>query len=159
VKHPSPLFTLAAVAVAFIIMFTVDVLAGPPGGNSAQPAAPSAPLSPATATSPSPQASETAAATPSASASTEESSFPKKVVYAGHTEGRSGAIAVAVLGNQSAAYFCDGRGIESWLRGDLKGAGLSLRSKDAATLQASLDGVTINGESLNAQPVNGNEDL
>ena len=34
-KHRSPLFTLGAVALAFIIMFTVDVLAGPPGGNSA----------------------------------------------------------------------------------------------------------------------------
>jgi hypothetical protein len=230
VKHRSPLFTLAAVAVAFIIMFTVDVLAGPPGGNSAQPAATSAPPAPAGATSASPQASETAAATPSASASekTEDSKFPEKVVYAGRTEDRSGAIAVAVLGNKSAAYFCDGRSIESWLRGAVKGADISLQSKDGATLQASLDGdhlkgtlkikndklkfeineakkpaglyrargskttigwivledgsavgvqtngadstaapelnpedpqVTVNGESLNAQPVNGNEDL
>jgi len=230
VKHRSPLFTLAAVAVAFIIMFTVDVLAGPPGASSAQPAATSAPPAPASATSPSRQLSKTAAATTSASASksTEESKFSKKVVYAGHTDHRSGAIAVAVLGNQSAAYFCDGRSIESWLRGAVEGADISLRNKDGATLQASLDGdhlkgtlkikndklkfeineaekpaglyrargsrttigwivledgsavgvqtngadstpapelnpenpqVTVNGESLDAQPVNGNEDL
>ena len=229
-KHRSPLLTLAAVAVAFIIMFTVDVLAGPPGGNSAQPAATSAPPALASATSASPPASQTAAATPSASAaaSTDKSKFPDKVVYAGRTEDRSGAVAVAVLSNQSAAYFCDGRSIESWLRGPVKGADISLKSKDGATLQASLDGdhlkgtlkikndklkfeineakkpaglyrargskttigwivledgsavgvqtngansapapelnpenpqVSINGESLNAQPVNGNEDL
>jgi hypothetical protein len=143
VKHRSPLITLAAVALAFIIMFTVDVLAGPPGGNSAQPAVTSAPAS---VTGP-PQASKTAAVTPSASASksTEESKFPKKVVYAGHAEDRSGAIAIAVLGNQSAAYFCDGRSIESWLRGDVKGADISLKSKDGAALQASLDGDHLKG--------------
>ena len=79
VKHRSPLFTLAAVALAFIIMFTVDVLAGPPGASSAQPAATSAPAAPARATSPSSQAGETAAATPSASASksTEETKSPQ----------------------------------------------------------------------------------
>ena len=89
-KHRSPLITLAAVTLAFIIMFTVDVLAGPPGGNSAQPAVTSAPPAPASAASPSPQPSKTAAVTPSAiaSKSSEESKFPKKVVYAGHAEGR-----------------------------------------------------------------------
>jgi hypothetical protein len=35
VKHRSPLITLAAVFVAFAIMFTVDVLSGPPGKSSA----------------------------------------------------------------------------------------------------------------------------
>jgi len=60
VKHRSPLFTLAAVALAFIIMFTVDVLAGPPGASSAQPVATWAPRAPA-----------------SASRSTEESTSPQ----------------------------------------------------------------------------------
>jgi hypothetical protein len=147
VKHRSPLFTLAAVALAFIIMFTVDVLAGPPGGNSAQPAATSAPPAPASATSPSPEGSETAAATPSASASrsSEEGELPNKVVYAGRTEDGSGAIAVAVFGDQSAAYFCDGRSIESWLRGGVKGAEISLQGKDGATLQARLDADHLKG--------------
>ena len=58
-KHRSPLITLAAVALAFIIMFTVDVLAGPPGGNSAQPAATSVPPARASATSPSSQTTGT----------------------------------------------------------------------------------------------------
>jgi hypothetical protein len=34
VKHRSPLVTLAAVVLAFIIMFTVNMLSGPPGSSS-----------------------------------------------------------------------------------------------------------------------------
>lgn len=33
-KHRSPLITLAAVAVAFAIMFIVNMLSGPPGNSS-----------------------------------------------------------------------------------------------------------------------------
>ena len=142
-KHRSPLVTLVAVAVAFIIMFTVDMLVGPPDSSSTEPAGPSA----APASSSSPQLTQSAAATPTASASetTENSKFPNKVVYAGHTDDKSGAIAVAILGDQAAAYFCDGRSIESWLRGAVTGADISLKSKDGATLQASLDGDHLKG--------------
>ena len=64
-----------------------------------------------TAGSPSLQPTETAAATPTASASetAEDSKFPEQVVYAGRAEDSPAAIAVAVLGNQAAGYFCDGR--------------------------------------------------
>ena len=104
-KHRSPLVTLAAVAVAFVIMFTVNLLSGPPGGSSTGTAAPSAAPATAGATSPSSQPSETAVTTPSARASenAQESKFPNKVVYAGRTEDKSGALAVAVLGDQAAA--------------------------------------------------------
>lgn len=37
-KHRSPLVTLAAVAVAFAIMFIVNMLSGPPGNSSGGPA-------------------------------------------------------------------------------------------------------------------------
>ena len=80
-----------------------------------------------------------------ASESADGSKFPNKVVYAGRTEDKSGALAVAVLGDQAAAYFCDGRSIESWLRGTVKGADISLKSKDGATLQAALDGDHLKG--------------
>ena len=142
-KHRSPLVTLAAVAVAFIIMFTVNMLVSPPGGSSAEPAGPStAPAS----SGPAQQTTRTVA-TPSASAteSGEDLAFPDKVVYAGRTEDKSGAIAVAVLGDRAAAYFCDGRSIESWLRGTVQGADIALKSNDGATLQASLDGDHLKG--------------
>jgi hypothetical protein len=143
VKHRSPLVTLAAVAVAFIIAFTANMLVSPPGGSAAQPAAPPA----APASSEPAQQTTSAAATPSTSTteSTEDRTFPNKVVYAGRTDDKSGAIAVAVLGDQAAAYFCDGRSIESWLRGTVQGTEIALKSKDGATLQARLDGDHLKG--------------
>jgi len=143
VKHRSPLVTLAAVAVAFIIAFTANMLVSPPGGSAAEPAAPSA----APASSEPAQQTTSAAATPSASTSesTEDRTFPNKVVYAGRTDDKSGAIAVAVLGDQAAAYFCDGRSIESWLRGTVQGTEIALKSKDGTTLQARLDGDHLKG--------------
>ena len=39
-KHRSPLITLAAVAVAFAIMFIVNMLASPPENGSVEPAGP-----------------------------------------------------------------------------------------------------------------------
>jgi hypothetical protein len=141
-KHRSPLVTLAAVALAFAIMFIVNIVSGPPGSGSTG-ASPSA--APAT-TSRSLQPTVTAAATPTASASeTAEDTFPEEVVYAGRAEDSQGAIAVAVLGSQAAAYFCDGRNVEAWFRGTAEGGNISLKSKGGATLNAELDGNEIKG--------------
>jgi hypothetical protein len=144
VKHRSPLITLAAVALAFAIMFTVNILSGPPGGSSTGTAGPAA--TPTTAATASPELTETPG-TPSASASetAEDSAFPEKVVYAGRTDDGPAAIAVAVLGNQAAAYVCDGRNLESWFRGSVEGGRISLKSKSGATLQAELDGDHLKG--------------
>ena len=144
-KHRSPLLTLAAVAMAFAIMFTVNMLASPPGSSSTGTATPAAPTT--ASTRPGSQETGTAAASPSPSAtkSAEDSKFPQKVVYAGRAEDGAGAIAVAVLGTQAAAYFCDGRSVESWFRGTVTGSDISLKSKDGATLQASLDGDHLKG--------------
>jgi hypothetical protein len=147
VKHRSPLVTLAAVALAFVIMFAVDILSGAPGGSSTGTVAQSAAPASTGASSASAQPVDTAVPSPSprASKSAEESKFPHKVVYAGRTKDGLGAIAIAVLGDQAAAHFCDGRNVESWLRGTVKGADISLKSKDGVTLQASLDGNHVKG--------------
>jgi hypothetical protein len=145
VKHRSPLLTLAAVAVAFAIMFSVNMLASPPGSSSTGSATPAAPTT--ASASPGSQETGTAAASPSPSAtkSAEDSKFLQKVVYAGRAKDGAGAIAVAVLGTQAAGYFCDGRSVESWFRGTVTGSDISLKSKDGATLQASLDGDHLQG--------------
>jgi hypothetical protein len=127
VKHRSPLITLAAVAVAFAIMFIVNMLATPPGNSSTGTASPPA--------SPSSTASE----------SDDDDTFPEEVVYAGRAEDNAGAVAVAVLGDQAAAYFCDGRNVESWYRGPVEGTDISLTSKSDAILEARLDGDHIEG--------------
>jgi hypothetical protein len=146
VKHRSPLVTLAAVALAFAIMFTVNMLSGPPGSSSTGAAGPSAAPTTAAATGPS-RVTETTPGTASASASEtgEDSEFPEKVVYAGRTDDGPAAIAVAVLGNQAAAYVCDGRNVESWFRGTVEGGHITLQSKSGATLQAELDGDHLKG--------------
>jgi hypothetical protein len=143
-KHRSPLLTLAAVALAFAIMFTVNILAGPPGSSSTGTAGPAGPTTTA-ASSPSPQATETTPGTASASETAKDSEFPEKVVYAGRTDDGSAAIAVAVLGNQAAAYVCDGRNVESWFRGTVEGRRVTLESKSGATLEAELDGDHLKG--------------
>ncbi|MGH3340000.1 MAG: hypothetical protein ACRDPL_14405 [Propionibacteriaceae bacterium] len=100
-KHRSPLLTLAAVAVAFAIMFTVDMLSGPPGSSSTA-ADPPVALASANASNGSPQRIEFAVVSPSNNAS--------------QTRGKDGsaAIAEAVLGDQVAADFGDGRNVASW---------------------------------------------
>jgi hypothetical protein len=148
VKHRSPLATLAAVVLAFIIMFTVNMLSGPPGSSSTGGAGPASAPTTAAAPSASPQPTETAPATPSATASesAEDGEFPQRVVYAGgRTDDGPVAIAVAVLGNQAAAYVCDGRNVESWLRGTVEGGRISLKSKNGEALQAELDGDHLKG--------------
>jgi hypothetical protein len=137
-KHRSPLITLAAVALAFAIMFTVNMTVSPPGNSSSGTASP--PAAPAT-TAGSPLLTETAAASPSS----EDSKFPEKIVYAGRAEDNAGAIAVAVLGDQAAAYFCDGRNVESWFRGSVTEDEISAKSTGGATLEAELDGNHIKG--------------
>ncbi len=57
-KHRSPLVTLAAVALAFAIMFTVNMLSGPPGSSSTGTARPTAAPASATGVSPSPEPRE-----------------------------------------------------------------------------------------------------
>jgi hypothetical protein len=149
--HRSPLVTLAGLVVAFAIFFGINLAnsaprqATGPGYSSASPSSSSldqgseTPSSPATQ-SPSPSASpsETGTAEP------EGDQFPDKVVYAGRTDD-STAVAVAVLGDRAAAYVCDGRNIESWMRGTARDGELDLRAKNGDNLEAKLDGSTIEG--------------
>ena len=142
-KHRSPLLTLAAVALAFAIMFTVNMLSGPPGSGSTGTAVPSAAQQTTPASNPSPQPTDPASAT--ASEPAEDSKFPEKVVYAGRTDDSAAAIAVAVLGDQAAAYVCDGRSVEAWFRGTVAGGNISLKGKSGAMLEAELDGDHLKG--------------
>lgn len=65
--------------------------------------------------------------------------FPAEVVYTGRAEGSPTAIAVAVKGDESAAYLCDGKNLELWLKGTAKDGKVDLKSADgASTLIAQL---------------------
>jgi hypothetical protein len=156
VTHRSPLVTLLGLVVAFAIMFGVNLAssaprdsytAGPGATPSATAAATSAasPTAAATSSEP-PSASAPPSPPPSASETAAENTFPHKVVYAGRTTDDSAAIAVAVLGGKAAAYLCDGRDVESWLRGTVKGDEISLTSRKGAALEAKLAGKTLEGK-------------
>jgi hypothetical protein len=154
VKYRSPLFTLAGLVVAFAIMFGVNIADTGPRVYTGAPAAattaaaPTGSSPPASSEPPSATTSETPSASASASettTSTKSRTIPDRVVYAGRTKDGTAGIAVAVLGDRTAAYFCDGRSIESWLRGQVDIDTLSLTSKRGAKLEARLDGNVLRG--------------
>ena len=155
--HRSPLVTLAGLVIAFAVMFGVNLTSSAPAGSYQSPgpsqAAPAPSATNAATTAP-PVPTETASASPapttapSPSATESEdggSEFPAKIVYAGRTRDDSAAIAVAVLGERAAAYLCDGRNVESWMRGAVDGDEIELQSKGGAKLEAELDGNRLEG--------------
>lgn len=140
--HRSPLVTLLGLVAAFAIMFGVNLASSAPRDSytgSPSPAATPTAAAPTTADPSTEPPSPTPSPTPSPSASeTEVEKFPNKVVYAGRTDDDSAAIAVAILGDQAAAYLCDGQDVEAWFRGTVTGNEISLTSKRGAALEAKL---------------------
>src|SRR5215207_6561885 len=189
--HRSPLVTLAGLVVAFAIFFGINLAnsatrqATGPGYSSASPSA-SSQSNQTESPSTTQQVTPTASPSETATAEPEGDQFPEKVVYAGRTDDDSTAIAVAVLGDRAAAYVCDGRNVESWMRGSARDGELNLRAKNGYTIgwivlpdgsqvgiEARDDGtstpapkldpdqpdVEVNGESVTAKPVEGDEDI
>ena len=148
--HRSPLVTLAGLVVAFAIFFGINLAnsaprqATGPGYSSASPSA-SSQSNQTESPSATQQVTPTASPSETATAEPEGDQFPEKVVYAGRTDDDSTAIAVAVLGNRAAAYVCDGRNVESWMRGSAGDGELNLRAKNGDTVEAKLEGSTIDG--------------
>ncbi len=141
--HRSPLATLVGLVVLFAVMFGVNVARSAPRQPEAVPA-PTASAS-AAPTSVSPRPTPTPTPSQSSSAAKPTSPFPDKVVYAGRTEDDSASVAVAVLNGRAAAYLCDGREVEAWLKGTVDGDTVSLTGKEGAKLSATLAGSTLRG--------------
>ncbi len=156
--HRSPLLTLAAVAIFFVALLTADFVvhpsaesatsgpavttepappAGTASGSTTPPATPPATGAAATPTPPTRPAES--ALTPPPSKRADDDRFPHKAVYAGRSDDGHLAIAVAVLGDRAAAYLCDGRSREAWLRGTVDGDQVHLTSGHGYRLTATLD--------------------
>ena len=127
-KHRSPLVTLAAVAVAFVIMFTVNMLVSPPGGSSAEPVGPSA---------------EPASSGPAQQTTRAEIDEAKKPAGLYRARGSKTTIGWIVLEGGSQV------GIQT----------AAADSAAAPELNPESPQITANGESLDAKPINGDEDL
>ncbi len=144
--HRSPLVTLGVVAAFFLALLVTNFVIHPGGAETTgAPAAPTASATVAAGPAPSSTALPSPAATPETSAAatppgpTDDDAFPHKATYAGRTEGREFAVAIAVLGDRAAAYVCDGRSREAWLRGTVDGDEVTLTSRNGYRIKAELD--------------------
>jgi hypothetical protein len=146
-KRYAPLLTLAAMAAlgaGFLIANTLSQR------DAAQQSA-AAPVDPAAGPStvvdlarltpvPAP-----AAAAPAENADAANGAVAEKA-YAGWTSGREASVAIAVKDGRAVAYVCDGKAMEAWLEGTLRGDQLTLESKDGSTtIKGTADGSSSTG--------------
>jgi hypothetical protein len=133
-----PLVTAVVVLVGLVGFLAVNSAGGlvETTGGTAQPAVTQTSGQP-------PVATTTQAPAPTTTAGP---TFPAEVVYAGTASTGRLAIAVAVKGDQAAAYLCDGRSIEGWLKGTTAHGTVVLSTKDGSgRLSAELDGQNLVG--------------
>ncbi len=143
-----PLVTAVVVVAGLVGLMAANASGGlvtagdapPPGQENvaATGTETTAPAVPPTTTEAAPPPTTTEPAPPPASTTTEEAAPPKaqvpaEVVYAGRAADIKLAIAVAVKGDEAAAYLCDGANVESWLRGTAVDGTVNLKSKDGKT--------------------------
>ena len=68
-----------------------------------------------------------------------------QAVYTGRSSGNQVTLAVVTQGATAAAYVCNGRNIEAWLQGSVKGNQVSLAGDKGASLTGSLSGLAMFG--------------
>ena len=151
--HRSPLVTLVGLVAAFAIMFGVNLASSAAPGTCRRPAPTAAASAPPVASvRPTVRPRPTSArhrhpdghprrhAEQDRNPDPGRQQFPNKIVYAGRTEDGTTALAVAVLRDQAAAYLCDGRSVESWLRGTAKDGEVTLTYKNGAQTRSQAGG-------------------
>ncbi len=124
--------SLAAAAVAVIVLSVYIVAKGPTGSATSAPATTSAPSAPSAASP----------AVPSAAASpTIYAILPTMANFAGMAQSGHAAVAVAVAihGNKAIAYICNGPTVSSWFEGTASGRTLELTGENHAQLSLTID--------------------
>lgn len=140
-KHWGPLITAAVVVLGLVGFLVVNTAGGLVVSKEQQQAGAGA-VPPST----------TALPTTSAPPTTEPPAgpqFPAEAAYTGAAEQSEGlSIAIAVKGDEAAAYLCDGAEIEAWLKGSVDGGTANVTaSDDSAFLTATvLEDGSIEGE-------------
>ena len=137
-RRYAPLLTLLAVLVLGGALLALNVL-GDPGNKNGQPSpaagAAGATVAPAAAAPPTSAPPPAATAPPAAAAPA-----VAQKAYAGRSSGNEVTVAVAVKDGRAVGYICDGKKIEAWLEGTVKGSDLALKSADgASTIVGTLD--------------------
>lgn len=134
-KRSGPLLTLLAVAVLGAVLFVTNSLGDPANAPAPNPAASAGAVPPAAQPEPAVPAQPPAAAQP---AVTEEA-------YAGWSAGKEVSVAIAVKDGRAVAYVCDGKKVESWLEGEVKGDQVSLKGKNDASITGTVSTADSNG--------------
>jgi len=153
--HRGPLVTAVVVVGGLVGLMTANASGGlVTAGNTtpdSEKVAATGTTEPTTTEPEVPPATTTEPPPPPASTTTEppappKQAFPAEAVYAGPALEGPLTIAVAVQGDEAAAYLCDGANVESWLKGTAVDGTVDLKSKDGAnTLTATLEGENLNG--------------
>jgi hypothetical protein len=68
-----------------------------------------------------------------------------QAVYAGRSSGNEVALAVDTDGDKAVGYVCNGKTIEAWLQGSVKGDQVTLTGKNGAGLTGTLSGLAMFG--------------
>jgi hypothetical protein len=132
----SPIVTLLVVAGLAIVLLLANTTLQSQSASQSTGVPPSAPVSPVT-TPP--------ATTPPEAPEQGLEQAPEQVTYAGRTAGNEATIAIAVQGDQVAAYVCDGRRVEAWLEGTITDDELSVQNVRGANATGTLKGNSILG--------------
>jgi hypothetical protein len=134
-RRYAPLLTLLAVLVLGGALLALNVL-GDPGNKNGKPSAVAGAAAPTVATA---AAAPPTSAAPPASAAAAAPAVAQKA-YAGRSSGNEVTVAIAVKDGRAVGYICDGKRVEAWLEGTVKGTDLALKSADgASTIVGTLD--------------------
>jgi len=160
VAHRGPVITALVVVGGLVGLMTVNSVGGLVVAGEAPKDKQVAATEDAT-----PPGSEPAAEPPAPPSSSEKPpppkeappapTFPAEAVYAGNAKASPLAIAVAVKGDEAAAYLCDGVNVEKWLKGTATEGKVNLTSADKSSkLVAGLKGRQLAGDVMvNGQKV------
>src|SRR5919197_3017627 len=132
-KRSGPLLPLVTVAVLGAVLFIANSVGNPANTSTSNPAATSAPAAaPPAPAAPAPPPAEAQPAV-------------KEEVFAGWSAGKEVSVAIAVKDARAVAYICDGKKVESWLEGSVKGDQISLKGKNDASITGTVSTTDSNG--------------
>ena len=139
-----PLTTLGAVVLFTVVLFAANSRVDPAASTAPQYPGADAAASSTAPPSAEPSAAPPAETTPETTAAAPSTPAELQAVYAGVTSGGEATIAMAVDGDQVAAYLCDGAAIEAWLQGTVDGDTVTLTGRNGAGLSGSVsDGAVL----------------
>jgi type IV secretory pathway VirB10-like protein len=165
-SNRGPVITLLAVAALAVVLVALNVTTTAQTAAPSPAAAPAATQEPPSALAlpppPEPQQVPPPAAeqvpppapeqAPPAAPEQVPPADPQQVTYAGRTSGNEATIAFAVRDDQVAAYLCDVRQVESWLKGTIVDGRLTVQGARDSSASGVVEGNAIFGTvSVNGQ--------